>query len=483
MRSWSVRLNRTSWLAPFCALILGGRTLPAFAVPSFARQTGMACSACHTMVPELTPFGREFKLNGYVLDNLRQIRGETLQRRQTLALNQLPPISLMAQISYTRTSQPLPDSAVTGALAKDGEVLFPQQVSFFYAGKIANDLGAFVQLTYDGAADHFGLDNTDIRYARYIGNAEPEGASETAHPTSFLDRHDVLVGLTLNNNPTVQDPWNSTPAWGYPYGSSSVAPTPNASARLDTGAGGIGQNAAGLGAYLWLDHALYAEVSGYTAAKTGGAHPLDSTQSAVLRGVAPYWRVGYEYRWNANSLFFGTYGTEVSIYPGTAGAAAHPLSGPVDRYTDVAGDVEYQFITDDHQVTVLGTYIHENQHLDASVADGLSANPTNDLHTIKATAEYSYRRLIGGAVGLFSTSGSADALLYADDGTVNGSLAGTPDSRGYILELDYLPFLNTKLQLQYVGYTKFNGASTDYAGIGRNASDNNTLYLLLWVNF
>jgi len=37
---------------------------PVLAVPSFARQTGMACAACHTVFPELTPFGREFKLNG-----------------------------------------------------------------------------------------------------------------------------------------------------------------------------------------------------------------------------------------------------------------------------------------------------------------------------------------------------------------------------------------------------------------------------------
>ncbi|MGH8259745.1 MAG: cytochrome C [Steroidobacteraceae bacterium] len=459
-------------------LVLAGAAAPALAVPSFARQTGMTCAACHTMIPELTPFGREFKLNGYTLDNLRQIEGRTMERRETLALNALPPLSVMAQVSYTRTAQPLPDSAATGALAKDGEVLFPQQVSLFYAGKIANDLGAFMQLTYDGAADHFGLDNTDIRYARYIGLAEPEGSGDAAH-RGFLQRHDILVGLSLNNNPTVQDPWNSTPAWGFPYAGSSVAPEPNASARLDTGAGAIGQDAAGLGAYLWFDHALYAELSFYTAAKTGGAHPLDSTQPAVLRGVAPYWRVGYEYRWDRNSLFVGTYGMQVSILPG----AGHPLNGPSDHYTDVAADAEYQFIGEDHLVTVLASFIHENQHLDASYAYGTAGNSTNDLHTLKATAEYSYRRLIGGAASVFSTAGSADPQLYADDGTVDGSLAGTPDSRGYVLELDYLPFLNTKLMLQYVGYTRFNGASADYAGTGRSASANDTLYLLVWLNF
>jgi len=47
----------------------------------------------------------------------------------------------------------------------------------------------------------------------------------------------------------------------------------------------------------------------------------------------------------------------------------------------------------------------------------------------------------------------------------------------------YLPWLNTKLQLQYVGYDKFNGMRTNYDGSGRNASNNNTLYGLIWVNF
>src|SRR2546426_6909157 len=39
-----------------------------YAVPSFARQTGMACDACHAggFFPELNDFGRMFKMNGYI---------------------------------------------------------------------------------------------------------------------------------------------------------------------------------------------------------------------------------------------------------------------------------------------------------------------------------------------------------------------------------------------------------------------------------
>jgi hypothetical protein len=97
--------------------------------------------------------------------------------------------------------------------------------------------------------------------------------------------------------------------------------------------------------------------------------------------------------------------------------------------------------------------------------------------------EYSYQRMIGGALGVFSTTGSSDALLYPTVGGVAGNANGSPANNGYIAEVNYLPWLNTKLQLQYVGYSKFNGAANNYSGIGRNATGNNTTYLLVWLNF
>jgi len=40
-----------------------------------------------------------------------------------------------------------------------------------------------------------------------------------------------------------------------------------------------------------------------------------------------------------------------------------------------------------------------------------------------------------------------------------------------------------KLSLQYTAYSKFNGGSSNYDGFGRNASDNNTAYALLWFAY
>jgi hypothetical protein len=429
----------------------------ASAVPSFARQTGMACQTCHTVFPELTPFGRRFKLNGYTIDNLPQVSGINASSDQTLLLNQLPPLSFMFQASMTSTKTPLPDSALTGETAKNGQVLFPQQASLFYAGRIAPNFGAFVQMTYDGTSGSFGWDNTDIRYARMAS-----------------DR--LQWGVSFNNNPTVQDVWNSTPAWRSPFDQASAgAPTPGATTMIDGGLADAG--VAGLSAYLYLNDSIYAEAGFYRAAPA--AAQIDSTQADVVNGMAPYWRLAYEHQWGRNSWQVGAYGLEAKLFPGNGA----PLSGPVNKYSDVALDSQFQYIGDEHMMTVTATYIKEKQTLDATAAAG-GSNPTDDLKTMRIGASYYYHRRYGAALGAFSTTGSEDALLYAPTGTpVTDYANNKPDSAGWTAELDWVPYENTKFALQYIMYSKFNGGSTNYDGLGRNASDNDTLYLLAWINF
>src|SRR5579871_1481450 len=137
------------------------------AVPSFARQTGMACEACHTVYPELTHFGRVFKANGYVLDNLKQVQAVSSRKDQLLSLAQTPPLSIMAQISYTQLKSALPDNsnATLPGVAQNGTASFPQQVGIFYAGKIAPHFGAFLQVTYSNQSGTIGMDNTDLRFS------------------------------------------------------------------------------------------------------------------------------------------------------------------------------------------------------------------------------------------------------------------------------------------------------------------------------
>jgi hypothetical protein len=446
----------------------------ALAVPSFARQTGMACEACHTVYPELTHFGRVFKANGYILSNVKQVRDVTGRKEELLSLAQTVPLSIMAQISFTQMKTAVPDLSSAGApgVAQNGTAGFPQQLSLFYAGKIAPNFGAFFQLTYANDSGTIGIDNTDLRFA----------------DTTLLSNNSPLTyGISLNNNPTVQDLWNSTPAWGFPYAASNATVSPLAATAID---GAFAQDVAGITGYLFWNESLYAEFGGYRSAKqgqtnalTGGAGPLDGTASNVMSGLAPYWRFAYEYNWDRNSLEAGLYGAEFRLYPG----AGTPLRGPLNRFDDVAEDVQYQFVGDEHQVTITGTHIHESQTLDASFATGGAANPKNDLSTTRLWANYYYRRKIGGTVAYFSTTGSTDTGLYpatppGGPGVVT-SANGSPDTRGWIAEVNYLPWLNVKISAQYTSYNKFNGAGGNYDGLGRSASDNNTWYLLLWFAY
>ena len=41
-------------------------------------------------------------------------------------------------------------------------------------------------------------------------------------------------------------------------------------------------------------------------------------------------------------------------------------------------------------------------------------------------------------------------------------------------------YRRNRIIVQYTDYNKFNGASNNYNGYGRNAKDNNTLYLAWW---
>src|SRR5207247_10997796 len=196
--------------------------------PTYARQTGLACSACHTHFPELTPTGRAFKLNGYVFRRSESLEGKNPEGQQSLLLNLVAPVSLMFQTSYTSTKKALPGT-------QNGTVLFPDQLSLFTGGEITPHVGGFLQVTFDPQSGQLGVGNADFRFATH---------------TNILAKRTTL-GVSLNNNPTVQDIWNSTPAWGFPYASSAVAPTPAAATLVD---GTLGQQVAGLTAYtMWND--------------------------------------------------------------------------------------------------------------------------------------------------------------------------------------------------------------------------------------
>jgi hypothetical protein len=422
------------------------------ALPSFASQTGMPCSQCHLVGfgPALTPYGRQFKLNGYVDGGAS-----------------LMPIAGFVQLGFTHTGADQPAPPAPGFGVNNDFSL--DQVSGFYGGRIAPNLGAFVQVTYDGVAKHLAWDNTDVRYARTL----------TFGPNA------VVLGLSINNNPTVQDLWNSTPAWGYPYVSSELAPTPAAATLVS---GKLANVALGATVYAMIDDLIYLEAGEYKGLTNRALSDvgLFSSNNINLDGLAPYARAVLQYSAGNQSWSAGLLELQAKLQP-------DPTLANADDYRDFGIDASYEYLAaPTHGLQANVGYVRESRTLSQSASTGAASFIDGNLNSLNVNATYVYQQTWAATLAYFDITGTADPLLYAPT-AVTGSANGSPDSGGYIVNVEWIPFgklnswarpyANVRTGLQYTIYTHFNGGTSDYDGNGRSASQNDTLYGYIWIAF
>jgi hypothetical protein len=442
------------------------------ALPSYARQTGLGCGVCHTEFPQLTPFGRRFKIGGYTLRKPEEKRIDGTPGTLGTPDWELP-FSAQTIVSFTHTATDMNTVGSAPYLQPNNNLEF-QSASLFYGGAITDHIGAYIQDTYNAQgfgppnAHLYTWDNLDVRYSN----------------TTNIGGMPVVYGISVNNNPTVQDPWNSTPAWGYPFVATNLANTPGAKTLIDQG---FAAQVLGAGAYAFINDQLYLEAAVYQTLNPGTLNSLGVSPMNTLpiNGGAPYFRAAYEHQWGKHILEIGTFGmiAETSLPLATPGAGTN-------RFTDIGFDSQYQYQGDGYWVTIRGTYLHENQQLNASFANGLAANTSNTLNTFRAQAALTYG--VDGKIvltgGYFNTWGSSDTLLYANNRTFS------PNSDGFTAEIAYQffgknnapkiwPWFNSRIGIQYIAYNKFNGASTNFDNMGTNARDNNTLLVYLWSAF
>lgn len=450
------------------ALGLGllGLTGTAQALPNFASQTGQPCVACHvgSFGPQLTPFGRAFKIGGYTDQG-----GDGIASRI--------PLSAMLLTSFNNTATAYPDTTQPRGFGRNSNFAMDQG-SLFLAGRIADWSGGFVQATYSGIAKSFHLDQIDVR--PFTKAFDIEGS-------------ELRTGIAISNNPTVQDPYNSTFAWGFPYVFSGVSPQP---AGLPLLAGGFANNSIGVTGYIWYDRRVYFEAGAYTTmssylvSRLGTAYVQGATQ-----GLAPYARAAYEWNWNGQSAHVGALFMTASLNP-TLGAQLTDGSFGQDRYTDFGVDGGYQFLGDGtHTVSLYGIYIHEDRVANSTTlrSTGATVGASTSLDHVRLEASYWYQNTYGLTVGWQGTWGAAAPAMFQNGQRITNSASGKPDTNAFLIEADWVPFghqdswaapfANMKLGLQYIVYTQFNGGTTNYDGFGRNASDNNTLYAFVWLAF
>ena len=259
-----------------------------------------------------------------------------------------------------------------------------------------------------------------------------------------------------------------------------LTPGPAAATLIE---GGLAGQVAGVGGYVRWNDLIYAQIAGYRtlSRQTQTALGVSPEGEDQISGTMPYWRLGVERSWGNNTLSVGTFGMVANTYPGRDQSAGS------DRRRDLGLDAQYQYSSGRQDATVLFRWIDERADRDASAALGNSDNTSDALRSFSATVSYLFDKTYGVDLGFLSVDGNSDATLY-------GSRTGSPDTKQFMLQLDYLPFnrdggppvwqwFNPKFALQYTGYTEFNGSSDNYDGAGRDASDNNTVYLTMWMPF
>ncbi|HET7592132.1 MAG TPA: cytochrome C [Rhodanobacteraceae bacterium] len=424
------------------------------AVPAFARQMHQPCTACHIggFGPQLTPFGRQFKRLAYALH---------------VGTDTKVPLSMMLVETFTKTLKAQTEPPADGFGTNDNTEM--QQASVFLAGRLANNLGVLAQATYSQNGHVLGWDNIDLRYGRNF----------------TLAGKPAIWGLSLNNNPSVSDVFNTAPAWQFPYLAPDLAPGAPAAPIL---MGGFGQQVVGLTYYMQIDNRLDLEAGGYRSLSPAFLRRVNADFDGRIAGTAPYARAAYTWNLPSGNVELGAFGFHAAR--GLAGTDALgdavALPGPTDKFTDFGIDASWQLLNgSQHIVTFNGLYLAERQHLDATFAAGGSSNRRDTLQALNINASYWYRNTWGATLGGFVNNGSSDLLLYGNE--------GSPNTQGGIVELNWNPFghagswgqpyANVRVGLQYTWYTRFSGLVSNVDGAGRHASDNDTLYLYTWLAF
>ena len=476
-------------IAILAAVLLASLPQAALALPLFARQTGQSCIACHAggQFPELTSYGRLFKLTGYTM-------GE-----------RTVPVSVMGVLTNSRVADTSKSDDPAADFQKNGQTIFATG-SVFLGGKITDNFGALAQITYNPYASqdangqfhgHSNADNMDLRYADRI----------------IDKKKDLIFGVSFNNNPSVSDPWNTAAAWMQYV----PVPSPTSSQFIDGTTPypsyASGGNIAGVTAYAYWNQSIYAELGGYTTSRGIASFMsagLGNDVTTKLRGVNPYLRLAWNRDWGAHSLMIGTAAMVSRIYD-------NPLdtSDPATTHHNQNWkiDAQYQYLLDPHSVTGQLVFAHNRHRYPDSLANqpvaftDAAGNPlanTNAVDTtnlVRAKLTYIYQARYGGSVAFFNRTGSTNTASQTsgfDPGTlgitsdpgaqapslrVGGNLSGNPGTRGLTFETFWMPTQYTRIGAQYTAYSRFNGASDNYDGFGRNARDNNSLFVYLWAAF
>ena len=445
-----------------------------YALPSFSRQTDQPCSTCHLNFGELTYEGRKFKLMGYTMGK------------------QVLPLSVMATASVTKINDTSSSLAPSITLAKNDQPIF-EEANLFVAGKFTDNVGGYLKWTANLANTNPIYGSSGVQTGTKVGQDTYLDASEIRFSKeSLIGAEKINWGVSVNNSPTVQDLWSTTPIYGFPYRNSSLQ---NAwgigqfgpSSLID---GGLDSQVVGLSVYAMFDDSIYLELSNYFKGRPGWA--TLSTQSGatpVRSDNNPYWRLVWSKNEGENSFMIGSFGMTSHLLrdPLVSGSAS-------GTYFDYGFDTQLQHITNTHSFSAQATVIYEDVNWGSRSVGRSHDSLNSNLVTLRSKLTYDYLRKYGLSIFEFSSRGTVDNLYWSfnpDQNVVTGacnqnnslltycSSNGSPNTSGAGFEVYYDPIPYVHMVFQQTYYQTFLGGNAfvdNTSGLPRSASDNNLSY-------
>jgi len=439
------------------------------ALPSFAGQTGLPCSACHVggFGPQLTPFGMNFKATGYTMGG------------GTGTWSKIP-LNLQLEPSYTQLATARP-TAPTGYGTNNFTT--PGCASFLVAGGKTYNNGTFGI----GGVEKVWM-NLSNAFVAQTGTILSEGPSDLklTNPTTLYGAP-LVWGVDANNKTTEGDPYNTLYGYVYPYISGTNTVSPGTSLKMS----GLGNTVYGLSLFALWNNEIYAQAGVYGTWSSQFMTAIGKSPSSVgyIQGSAPYFRLAWQHSWDTNFLEVG--GVFMNIPLGQISGIPNPAAQ--NTYTDWGFDATYQRTMGPGMFAATSNLLFESQSLGASFGAGKSTYSSDSLTQFRIATSYWWLQKYGVVLAYTATTGSSDPKLYPS-AALTGYANGSPNSQAIIAELDWspwgadtdhtgYPWLNMRVGLQYTYYIQFNGGTTNYDGFGRNASDNNSLLLFTWWAF
>ncbi len=121
------------------------------AIPSFARQVGVGCDACHFQhLPKLNAFGREFKIGGFTQAS------QDLIEDDGLSIPAVANVSMVYKWRYKKTSTKDKPAAGEVAVGTDrGQLDLPDEAALFIGGRVGDNFGFLTEGANKDATNKF----------------------------------------------------------------------------------------------------------------------------------------------------------------------------------------------------------------------------------------------------------------------------------------------------------------------------------------